>query len=982
MNKKVFRLLTVIILIFAVVLSTPLVGAFSLHPPSEERVGDPMPGPRLYPSVERALEDDSEPIEILVKLKEQVDTEEIAHHARLKSPPRVTPKEEKLLVRQAVVEALKENAERTQKPILKFLEGEKAKGRVLESRGYFIVNLIYVKADAAVVRELSRRPDVDVIMPNTVITLVEPHIQEEDEAQSSSSAEWNIERINAPAVWDAFNIDGSGVVVGMIDTGVYWEHEALKEKWRGYNSEDLGTPNPELNWFDAVYGEAMPRDLSTPHGTHVMGTILGSSPDGPTTGVAPGAKWIAANAFKEQDGKITAFSNHLLDAAQYLLDPVDSKGKNHPDMAPDIINNSWGGTSEMDEWFRDMVQSWRSAEILPVFAAGNSGPGAGSIINPANYPESFAVGALDRNNQVASFSSRGPGPYPGIIKPDISAPGVSIRSTIPEGYQTWQGTSMAAPHIAGVAALLRSADPNISVAEIEALLKETATPLTDSNYTESPNYGYGYGMVNAFAAVEQVFQPEAVVTGQVLVEGEDTEPPTINHLPISSAYAEYSLLIEAEVSDDISALEAEVLFREKGSSQWLTVKMERISGDHRQGEYNAVIPWYSVSEEGLEYKIRARDFYGNTTKTPLHQVEVSFGISPGAVEDFSHYPQGWYWDGDWQWGTPSVGPLPETGDNLMATNLSGSYNHNTSSFLMMPPLDLREASSPLITFNHWYDIEYWYDEGIVWTTDDYGSTWDILASFTGRNQVARVDSINLQDYAGSENQVFIVFALYSDYSISYPGWYIDAVSLVEEDDQNELNSYTSGIAMEEETNSSKPQPPPREININLRRDIEESPVYLGQALLEGPTPQPLGLPAKAQVTVVETGEEFFTNPADGTFYLSRFLSSEEEVLTLRAEAEGYLPQEETVVMLSGVEMQLNFFLLKDIGTLGDVNEDGEINVLDAVLILKHIVGLIDLEEEYGPTALDRAKVSGSGGKLNAGDAILILRYLVGLIDSW
>ena len=133
-----------------------------------------------------------------------------------------------------------------------------------------------------------------------------------------------------------------------------------------------------------------------------------------------------------------------------MLAPTDASGQNpRPELAPDIINNSWGGGSGLNEWFRPLVQAWRSAGILPVFAAGNTGPGAGTVSSVSAYPESFAVAAINSSNTLADFSSRGPGPYPGILKPDISAPGVAIRSSVPGGYATSQGTSMAAPHIWG-----------------------------------------------------------------------------------------------------------------------------------------------------------------------------------------------------------------------------------------------------------------------------------------------------------------------------------------------------------------------------------------------------------------------------------------------------------------------------------------------------------------------------------------------------
>src|SRR5699024_334540 len=154
---------------------------------------------------------------------------------------------------------------------------------------------------------------------------------------------------------------------------------------------------------------------STSHGTHVMGTMVGAEADGSNQiGVAPGAQWIASKVFNAA-GETT--DSILLDAGEWMLAPGGDASK-----APDVINNSWGGGPGIDEWYLDMVKAWRAAEIFPAFAAGNittANPGGpGSVATPANYEESFAVGAIDSNDNLADFSLRGPSPYD-EIKPEI-----------------------------------------------------------------------------------------------------------------------------------------------------------------------------------------------------------------------------------------------------------------------------------------------------------------------------------------------------------------------------------------------------------------------------------------------------------------------------------------------------------------------------------------------------------------------------------
>lgn len=440
-------------------------------------------------------------VEALVQMTEQIDTSRVAGAAlrnRLFSDTRLP----KLITGEAVVQALRRCASNSRQDIERYLEQEKEEGVLQEIKGYYIVNMLYIRAAPSLIEELAGRPDVKAIYPNTQISLDAGAADLPAGAPLEEPA-WNISLIGAPAAW-AQGIDGTGVVVGILDSGVDREHEALKTRWRGYNAADPENPDPLFNWFDAVRDNPLPEDYNCkPHGTHVAGTVLGAAP-GKGIGVAPGAKWIAAAAFAEKDGssgELTADAADLLAAAQYLLAPVDDQGTPHPDQAPHIINSSWGGDAQIDEWFRDMVRSWRDAGILPIFAAGNSGPGAGTVCNPGHYPESFAVAAVNSNSELAGFSSRGPGPYEGVIKPDISAPGVSILSSVPGGYACWSGTSMAAPHVAGAAALLIQAHPHLSVADLEQLLRDTAQPLMDSSYSASPNEGYGYGLIDICGAL-------------------------------------------------------------------------------------------------------------------------------------------------------------------------------------------------------------------------------------------------------------------------------------------------------------------------------------------------------------------------------------------------------------------------------------------------------------------------------------------------
>src|SRR5699024_10038661 len=240
------------------------------------------------------------------------------------------------------------------------------------------------------------------------------------------------------------------------DTCEQWDHAASKEQYRGY-APDTGIVDHDFNWFDATANESEPYD-DAGHGTHVTGTMVGAESDGSNQiGVAPGAKWISVKAFTEDGGT----DDDLLAAAEWILAPEDADGNTRVDMAPDVVNNSWGGGKGKDEWYRDVVKSWRDAEIFPEFSAGNEtlqNPGGpGSIASPANYPESFATGATDYADEIARFSLRGPTPYE-EMKPRIGAAGVGILSAVAgNDSRRMDGTSMAGPAVSGVAALLRQA---------------------------------------------------------------------------------------------------------------------------------------------------------------------------------------------------------------------------------------------------------------------------------------------------------------------------------------------------------------------------------------------------------------------------------------------------------------------------------------------------------------------------------------------
>lgn len=446
-------------------------------------------------------------VTFLIKFKQEPDMESAVAKASSKIKGNISAEQATLTKRVALLNELKGTAKRSQKDVLTYLEKEAEKGNAKDIRTFHIVNGLSVTATLDVAKKVSGFREVDKVLPNKKHSAPPLEQSKGSVAASTGTVESNIDKIEAPAVWDK-HINGKGVVIATIDSGVDWDHPALKEKYRGYNKK-TGKVNHEYNWFDATFANKSKPYDDVGHGTHVTGTIVGSEKNkNNQIGVAPGATWIAVKAFDA----LGATDVDLLEAAQWILAPTDSKGNERPDLSPDIVNNSWSSGIGFDEWYRDIVKAWITADIFPMFAAGNvhlyNSGGPGSIENPANYPESFAVGSITKNDKVASTSLRGPSPY-GEIKPDVVAQGVGIRSSLPGGgYGYMSGTSMATPAVSGVVALMKQAAPHLDVEQIKEILRDTSIPLKDEEYSSYPNNGYGYGLVNANQAVEAAIAKE------------------------------------------------------------------------------------------------------------------------------------------------------------------------------------------------------------------------------------------------------------------------------------------------------------------------------------------------------------------------------------------------------------------------------------------------------------------------------------------
>ncbi|MGW1536774.1 S8 family serine peptidase [Streptomyces aureus] len=416
----------------------------------------------------------------------------------------------------AAFKELRAKAADSQASLKSFLDKKK-----IGHQDYWIANAIQVSGGQDLVNELAKRPDVASIVKEQHYKLddIETADNKITTSRTDSSAngddtpEWGVADINADDVWNQYGDRGEGIVIANVDSGVQYDHPDLVAQYRGNNGD--GSFTHDYNWYDPT-GQCgaggVPCD-NNGHGTHTMGTMVGKH----GIGVAPNAKWIAAKGCESS----SCSDESLLAAGQWILAPTDHNGQNpRPDLAPNIVNNSWGGGDTT--FYQDIVEAWNAAGIFEAFAAGNDGDGktCSTAHAPGSQAPSYGVGAYDSTGTIASFSGFGPSLVDGSTKPNISAPGVKVESTWPgSSYNTESGTSMATPHVAGAVALLWSAAPSLigNIDETRKLLNEGARNVDDTHCggTADMNNVWGEGKLDILASVDQAPHTAAVVTGKV-----------------------------------------------------------------------------------------------------------------------------------------------------------------------------------------------------------------------------------------------------------------------------------------------------------------------------------------------------------------------------------------------------------------------------------------------------------------------------------
>jgi subtilisin family serine protease len=443
--------------------------------------------------------------------------------------------------RQYVYDRLRHAALSTQTPLVGWL-----KARGAETRQFWIVNAVLTRGDLGLAWEMASRPDVLRVEPNPLVQGLLPFSPDASERAQADPAhgtagdpiaadstdtrgafapdaiEWGVTAVHAPDVWASGN-RGEGVVVASLDTGVSWTHPAIKGKYRGWNGS---IADHTFSWHDSIQHTTVAFDDNN-HGTHTTGTMVGDDGAGHQIGVAPGARWIGCRNMDHGAGTPARY----LECAEWALAPyaegTDPLEDGHPELGADITNNSWTCPPEEGCSVLTMKNGFdaiRAAGQMTVSAAGNAGTNSssGSACNrvvdpPAIYDSVFTTGALTQVNpayRIASYSSTGPVLIDGSgrMKPNVAAPGSGVLSSIiGGGYASFNGTSMASPHNAGVTALLWAAKPNLRdhVNITRCYIQQSAGPVTVLNATscggttqnDRPNNFNGWGIVNAQAAI-------------------------------------------------------------------------------------------------------------------------------------------------------------------------------------------------------------------------------------------------------------------------------------------------------------------------------------------------------------------------------------------------------------------------------------------------------------------------------------------------
>lgn len=719
---------------------------------------------------------------VIVLLQDQVDMNFFNDQVKMESMS--LPQRQQLLIRQ-----LQQKANSSQKQLTDFIQQyQYDRSRNLpEIKHFWIVNMIVLDASNDLIWQLAQRSDIAWMdLDEAYITgPVKPFSSQPAESKTAGASEKGLQVIKANELWK-MGYTGKNRISYSIDTGVWPNHPALRDRFLA-NFYPLSQC-----WFP--YDSEFPADKTGSHGTHTLGTTLGlEAATNDTIGVAFNAYWICSDPVATSMATVKPLSDFMY-AYEWAMNP-DGDTNTFWDV-PDVINNSWGygiatDTTLCNSYVSQLFTAVAAAGIANVFSAGNEGPGDTTIGIPheinTTLTNSFTVGALDGNTAtypIASFSSRGPSVCGGsgsiLIKPEVSAPGVGVRSSVnSSGYDIFSGTSMAAPHVTGAVLLLKEAFPFLSGDDILYALYVTATDLG----VPGEDNTYGMGLIDVLAAYNYL-------------AGLYTPVP-----PDSSG-------CDAYISDIVNPgnaflcdtlLNPEVVIRNNGTTPIThgvfhygvvgeTETMYNWAGNLLSGQSaNVLLPAISIPfTEYAEFQVWFK------SDTALHEVVVinnhriaRFHSRPDEllpfVEDFEQGIDSVRWhinnpNNNMSWDTMQAGGLLySTYSALM--RFRGDVPNNQLDDLITPSLNLSGIDSAFLKFEVSYQNLHLSltDSLRIYVSTDCGETFPSIIYRKGGTQLQTYDTVTIDfvpwraDQWRTETVDLSAFAGYSDVLIKFTG---------------------------------------------------------------------------------------------------------------------------------------------------------------------------------------------------------------------
>jgi subtilisin family serine protease len=697
-----------------------------------------MIGPSLQEQIGKASPDQKLPV--IIALKQQADNEALEKACAGKT------KEERWAY---VVSELKRQSETSQRDLLSFLASEERAGKASKVNGFWIANAVYCEATPEVIREIASRPEIwfvdcDRIASPNVLNAERPG----NEPPRVNALEWPIPKVGADSVWTLLGITGNNVVVGHIDTGCNYNHlDLATHMWTSSAYPHHGW-NFELNNDD-------PLDING-HGTFLAGNVVSDGSAGDTCGMAPRSRIMICRVRTTAD---SIAENQLWSAMQFCLaPPLDSTNHAHLIMTSLGWLHAWN--PRMALW-RQNVTNVATAGLAFIASAGSEGPSAMTIRTPGDVPGpwhhpaeqnggrggSITIGCTDASDAIASFSSQGPvtwdtvSPYrdypypPGLLKPDLCAPGVNVASCSynnNSGYLSgWSGTSMSTAYVGGVAALMLEKNPALLPWQVDSILQMTVRPLG----TPPKNNTYGTGRVSAYQAVlyTRPFGPRHDVAIQsILAPGAkvDSLVPVVPGVRVQN-YGTYR------------ELNVPVHFSVDSSGSQIYHQIVTIPSLDSLAAVNVTFPNWTPGRGGITYNMttwhtfspdtdRANDTLRSSTQTRVQDIRViSTNIGSRVRARSSVTP----------WLTLGAADYSVRGFNAICWIDSGAtriYNQTVAVDSVVAN-GTRTVSFP------------------VWNTGPSGATYDLTFFHDFADPIHSNDTLRVTTQASSQNKALIAF---------------------------------------------------------------------------------------------------------------------------------------------------------------------------------------------------------------------------------